>query len=152
MFSISSLLHGISAPRYWETGDEDNQFRWNNYLNRYHYRHLDLMDVLSGYQARASASLQTIALMLGLPGKLGISGADVWGYYQKNEIDTIRHYCETDVLNTYLIYLRFELIRGKLSEKQYHNECLILRDYLKNENKSHFNEFIEAWKFFPNEM
>src|SRR5262245_1998341 len=51
-----ALRHGIQAPRYWEAGDGDQAFRWNNYLNRFHWRHLDLMDVMSGYQARARAS------------------------------------------------------------------------------------------------
>jgi predicted PolB exonuclease-like 3'-5' exonuclease len=35
-----ALLHGVAAPRYWETGDNDSQFRWNNYLSRFHQRHL----------------------------------------------------------------------------------------------------------------
>ncbi|RMD68988.1 MAG: 3'-5' exonuclease, partial [Gammaproteobacteria bacterium] len=39
-----ALLHGVPAPRYWELGEEDQSFRWNNYLNRYHMRHTDLMD------------------------------------------------------------------------------------------------------------
>jgi predicted PolB exonuclease-like 3'-5' exonuclease len=50
-----ALLHGVAAPRYWDTGDDDRDFRWNNYLSRYHSRHTDLMDVLAGYQARANA-------------------------------------------------------------------------------------------------
>ena len=33
-----ALLHGVSAPRYWESGDDDQGFRWNNYLNRFHAR------------------------------------------------------------------------------------------------------------------
>ena len=37
-----ALLHGVSAPRYWEHGDEDRGFRWNNYLSRFHHRHTDL--------------------------------------------------------------------------------------------------------------
>ena len=63
-----ALRHGIQAPRYWEMGDEDQAFRYSNYLNRYHMRHLDLMDVLSSYQARARVSLQAAATLLGLPG------------------------------------------------------------------------------------
>ena len=45
-----SLKHGISAENYWETGEQQQTFRWNNYLNRFHYRHLDLMDILAAYQ------------------------------------------------------------------------------------------------------
>ncbi|MBZ0070214.1 MAG: 3'-5' exonuclease [Thiohalobacteraceae bacterium] len=140
-----ALLHGIAAPRYWDSGDDDRDFRWNNYLNRYHARHTDLMDVLSGYQMRAVAPLDEVASMLGFPGKMGMSGAKVWDTFLAGGIEDIRNYCETDVLNTYLVFLRFELMRGKLSAAEYHAECLQLRDYLKAEDKPHFSEFLAAW-------
>lgn len=140
-----ALVHGIAAPRYWDTGDDDRDFKWNNYLSRYHARHTDLMDVLSGYQARAVAPLDEVASMLGFPGKMGMSGAKVWDTFLAGGIEDIRNYCETDVLNTYLVYLRFELMRGKLTQAEYHAECLQLRDYLKAENKPHFDEFLSAW-------
>ena len=140
-----ALLHGIAAPRYWDSGDDDRDFRWNNYLNRYHARHTDLMDVLSGYQMRAVVPLDEVASMLGFPGKMGMSGAKVWDTFLAGGIEDIRNYCETDVLNTYLVFLRFELMRGKLSAAEYHAECLQLRDYLKAEDKPHFSEFLAAW-------
>ena len=140
-----ALLHGVSAPRYWETGEDDASFRWNNYLNRYHYRHTDLMDVLSGYQARASASLDEVATMLGFPGKMGLGGAQVWERFQAGDISGIRDYCETDVLNTYLVYLRFELIRGRLSAGAYGEESQLVRDTLSQQGKSHFDGFLAAW-------
>lgn len=140
-----SLLHGITADRYWEIGDNDSQFRYNNYLNRYHYRHLDLMDILAGYQSRANAPLDEIAVLLGFPGKMGMHGDQVWDAYLNGKINAIRDYCETDVLNTYLIYLRFELMRGKLSPVEYEKECQRLRDYLHQENKNHFQEFLTHW-------
>ena len=56
-----ALRHGVQAARYWESGDTDRDFRWNNYLSRYHARHTDLMDVLAGYQMRAAASLDEAA-------------------------------------------------------------------------------------------
>lgn len=140
-----ALRHGVRAPRYWETGDDDSSFRWNNYLNRFHYRHTDLMDVLSGYQARAAAPLDEVATLVGLPGKLGMRGSDVWPRFQAGEIGAIRDYCETDVLNTYLIYLRFELIRGRLEEDTYDIECELVRASLSNESKPHFTAFLNAW-------
>ncbi len=140
-----SLLHGVAAPRYWETGNDDSNFRWNNYLNRFHSRHTDLMDVLSGYQARAVASLNDTATLLGLPGKLGMDGSKVWPSYRAGEIQAIRNYCETDVLNTYLIFLRFELIRGGLSEDAYNIECELVRETLGREDRPHFNAFLKSW-------
>ncbi len=141
-----ALKHGITAARYWDAGDDDNSFKWNNYLNRFHYRHTDLMDVLAGYQARANAPLDEIATMLGFPGKMGMSGAKVWDCFRDGDIRSIRDYCETDVLNTYLVYLRFELMRGKLLKQNYEDECRRVRDALKVTGKTHLLEFEAAWK------
>ena len=140
-----SLIHGVTAPRYWDVGEHDREYRWNNYLNRFHWRHVDLMDVLSGYQPRAAAPLDEIAALLGLPGKQGMSGAHVWDAYRAGEIKQIRDYCETDVLNTYLIYLRLELIRGNLSRDDWTRECVKVRDVLRSAGEAHFDRFLQAW-------
>lgn len=140
-----SLVHGVPAPRYWETGDDDREFRWNNYLNRFHSRHTDLMDVLAGYQPRANAPLDQVALLLGLPGKLGMAGDQVWERYLAGDLAGIRNYCETDVLNTYLIYLRWERVRGGLSEAAWRDECRRLRAFLREADQPHFHEFLRAW-------
>lgn len=140
-----ALLHGVVASTYWETGEFDSHFRWNNYLNRFHSRHLDLMDVLSGYQNRAFAPLDEIALSLDLPGKMGMEGSKVWQAYQEGRLEDIRNYCETDVLNTYLIYLKFELMRGKLTADEYQDEQDKLRATLEQEAHPHFLQFLEAW-------
>ncbi len=141
-----SLLHGVVAQRYWENGEDDQSFKWNNYLSRFHSRHTDLMDVVSGYSPIAKAPLDQIATLLGFPGKMGMSGDKVWDCYVNGGIEEIRNYCETDVLNTYLVYLRYELIRGRLTENAYENECQLVRDMLNNESKPHLKEFLEAWQ------
>ncbi len=143
-----ALLQGVSAPLYWETGDQDSHFRWNNYLNRFHWRHLDLMDVLAAYQPRAIAPLHEIATLLGFPGKLGMDGSKVWAAFQAGDIDGIRNYCETDVLNTYLVYLRFEVLRGRLSFEDGEREYQRLRGVLRAdaEKRPHLGEFLAAWQ------
>ncbi len=142
------LLAGVQAGRYWETGDEDTAFRYNNYLSRYHWRHLDLMDVLSGFQSRSRASLSNIACLLGLPGKMGFSGAQVWDAYQAGNLVRIRQYCETDVLNTYLIYLRFEMMRARLTRERYAEEVERVKVLLRagRDQEPHFAEFLDAWE------
>ncbi len=140
-----TLLHGLSAPSYWETGERDTRFRWNNYLSRYHYRHLDLMDVLSAYQPKACAKLTEIAVMLGFPGKMGMSGEAVWPAYVAGDLASIRNYCETDVINTYLIYLQFELMRGNLAPTAKDHKHQQLKESLLAENKPHLTEFVTSW-------
>jgi 3'-5' exonuclease len=141
-----SLLHGISAARYWDTGDDDREFRYNNYLSRFHWRHVDLMDVLAGFQARANAPLDEVASLLGFPGKMGMSGAKVWDAYLAGDISGIRNYCETDVLNTYLVYLRFERLRGRLTEQALAAELERVRAMLAESPEAHLNAFLEAWQ------
>ena len=141
-----SLLNGVTARRYWESGDDDREFRYNNYLNRYHWRHIDLMDVLAGFSPRAFAPLDEIAVMLGFPGKLGMSGADVWDVFLGGGIGKIREYCETDVLNTFLVYLKWEVVRGTLSPEQFDQECELVRAWLEQSGQEHFREFLEAWE------
>lgn len=141
-----AMRHGIHAARYWETGDSDQSFRWNNYLSRFHWRHLDLMDVLAGFQARAAARLDEMAVLLGFPGKLGMSGEAVWEYYAAGRIGEIRDYCETDVLNTYLIYLRFELMRGRLQPVELERELARVRELLAGSGQSHLEAFARAWE------
>lgn len=141
-----ALQAGVQAPRYWETGEEDTAFRYNNYLSRYHWRHLDLMDVLSGFQARSRASLADVATLLALPGKLGFSGDRVWGAYLEGQIGAIRRYCETDVLNTYLIYLRFQFMRGRLDRAGLEAENERVRALLRASGEPHHAEFLRAWQ------
>lgn len=140
-----ALRHGVTAARYWETGDNDSSFRYNNYQSRYHSRHLDLMDVLAMYNNRAFAPLDQVATLLGFPGKMGMSGGKVFDAFQDGNLKGIRDYCETDVLNTWLVYLRFQLMRGQLDTVGYEAELKLVRDYLAAENKPHFQQFIEAW-------
>ncbi len=140
-----AVRNNIQAPRYWETGDGDREFRFNNYLNRFHWRHIDLMEVLSGFQGRGRASLDQAAVLFGFPGKLGMSGDKVWQTWLDGGIDDIRNYCETDVLNTYLIYLRFEFMRGNLDEKDIEREYQLVRSALASMNQPHLNEFAAAW-------
>tara|TARA_R110002096_G_scaffold163266_2_gene330679 strand:+ start:1632 stop:2402 length:771 start_codon:yes stop_codon:yes gene_type:complete len=140
-----ALKHNIQAPRYWETGENDREFKWNNYLGRFHWRHVDLMDVLAAYQPRGRASLDQMAVLLGFPGKLGMSGDKVWDTFQQGGIKDIRDYCETDVLNTWLVYLRFEHMRGNLDATGLQREYALVRESLVAMKQDHLDEFLAAW-------
>ena len=141
-----ALLHGVCCARFWETGDEDQSFRFNNYVNRYQTRHLDLMDQLAMFNSRNFAPIDDVARLAGLPGKLGVGGAEVWPAYCRGEIQAIRDYCEADVVNTFVLFLRFQLMRGLLSQERYDAECALLRDTLGRRPEPHWREFLGLWK------
>ncbi len=145
VLNYRAMVHGVNAARFWDMGEDDRDFKWNNYISRYHSRHLDLMDVLAMYQGRGNAPLDQMAQLLGLPGKLGMDGSKVWDAFQQGQIAAIRNYCETDVANTYLLYQRFQLVRGALDEAQYRRECELVRTTLSKTGEGHWREFLAGW-------
>jgi len=139
------MVHAVSAPRYWDLGDDNRDFRYNNYISRYHLRHVDLMDLLGLYQPRNAVPLDQAARLMGFPGKLGMDGGRVWDAFRAGEIRPIRDYCETDVVNTYLIYLRFQHMRGALEQADYEREAGLVRETLGQQRAPHWAEFLAAW-------
>ena len=139
------LRHGVVAGRYWDMGDDDREHRYNNYISRYHLRHIDLMDLLAMYQSRANAPLDAMAKLCGFPGKLGMDGSQVYGAYLDGRRDEIRRYCETDAMNTYLLWCRFEKMRGRLDEAGYRREIAIARDTVAAIDEPHWAEYLAAW-------
>jgi hypothetical protein len=148
-----ALVHGVVASRYWDLGDADfpdsRDFRFNNYISRYHMRHLDLMDLLALYQPRNAVPLDQMAKLMGLPGKIGMDGSQVWDAYQSGALQAIRDYCETDVLNTWLVFLRFQLMRGAIDPPTHAIECALARDWLQRQPQPHWQAFLARWKTRP---
>ena len=143
VLNYRGMLHGVRAARYWELGDDDRDFRYNNYISRYHTRHLDLMDLLGMYQARVP--LDEFAQLLGLPGKIGMHGSAVWEAFRAGRLDSIRSYCEADVANTYCLFLRFQQMRGLLSGEEHERECRLVRDALSRMPGEHWKTFLDGW-------
>jgi len=90
------------------------------YFNRYSDDAADLCDILSSFSFQGKASLNELSRIMGLPGKPdGIDGSQVFRYFREGKIKDIADYCETDIVNTYRIWLRYELFRGRLNESEY---------------------------------
>jgi predicted PolB exonuclease-like 3'-5' exonuclease len=141
------LKHGVVADKYWDMGEDDREFKWNNFISRYHMRHLDLMDLLALYQPKNNAPLDAMAKLCGFPGKLGMDGSAVYPAYLDGKLDDIRRYCETDVMNTYLLYCRFQKMRGGLLDKEYEQEIALVKDTLAQlaPQEPHWEEYLRAW-------
>jgi predicted PolB exonuclease-like 3'-5' exonuclease len=141
------LRHGVEANKYWDMGEDDREFKWNNYIGRYHMRHLDLMDLLAMYSPKNNAPLDAMAKLCGFPGKLGMDGSQVYAQYLAGQTDEIRRYCETDVMNTYLLYCRFQQMRGGFTPAEYESEIGFVKETLGNlaPNEAHWQEYLAAW-------
>jgi predicted PolB exonuclease-like 3'-5' exonuclease len=105
------LRHGVPFKHYFQTTDV-----------RYRYSpsgHFDLMDYMSDFGAARAVSLDTMAKLIGLPGKVGVDGKDVGPLVHAGRVAEVEAYCLCDVAQTTGLFLRVQLIRGQLSLEDY---------------------------------
>ena len=126
----------------------DTSNKWENYTARYALDwHCDLIEALSDFGASARIKLNEVCSILGLPGKFGVDGSQVAPMFDEGRVAEIRDYCETDVLNTYLVYLRWQHHRGVLTTEALNKalaDVISLVD-AEGEARPHLRKFIEAW-------
>ncbi len=138
-----AMKHGIGAPWLYQGGD-----KWNSYVSRYSADwHCDLLEVLSDYGGSARVKLDEVCAVMGFPGKFGVDGSKVAGLYDDGKIQEIRDYCETDVLNTYLVYLRLMHHKGTVSSEAYNRAIadIVALIEAEGEARPHLSRFMEAW-------
>jgi predicted PolB exonuclease-like 3'-5' exonuclease len=97
------------------------------YFHRYTDDALDLCDVFGSYSPGARVKLDEICKIVGLPGKpSGIDGGEVEAMVRAGRINEVAQYCEADVLNTYRLWLVYELFRGTITTEQLaHSEAQV---------------------------
>ena len=139
-----AMYHGLSAPSLFDQGEIDSQKRYNNYQNRYHQRHIDLMDVMSMFNIKNYQKLDDIAHLLGYPGKRGDGAYHVPEYVRLQQWQELTAYCEGDVLNTWLIYLRWLLLKGQLLVDDH--RVLVQQTISYLQTCSQHQDFLEVWR------
>ena len=150
MIMARAMCYDLSAAAYFETNDRDNnKSKWENYRSRYDGRfHLDLLDHISDFGAVRGLKLDHICASVGLPGKYDVHGDQVLQLYYAGEQTKIDEYCRSDVLNTYWLFLKYELLRGKITKDDYLNYIAVMGEFLQKESAQMsytpvFCEFIE---------
>ena len=116
------------------------------YFNRFTEDAVDLCDVLSSFSSQAKATLHELCRVMGLPGKPNdISGGEVENYYRQGRIREIADYCESDVVNTYRVWLRYELFRGRLSDAAFRASETSLTEFisLRGNTKPHLTDLTQ---------
>jgi 3'-5' exonuclease len=117
-----AMVHGVAAPG----------LSARPYFNRYTDDAIDLCDVLSSFAPQAKATLHEICKVMGMSGKPdGIRGGDVARYCLDGRIKEVAEYCETDIVNTYRVWLRYELFRGRLTQAGYAASETNLIEYIR---------------------
>ena len=136
MIMARAMCYDLSAAAYFETNDRDNnKSKWENYRSRYDGRfHLDLLDHISDFGAIRGLKLDHICASVGLPGKYDVHGDQVLQLYYGGEQAKIDEYCRSDVLNTYWLFLKYELLRGKITKDDYLNYIAVMGEFLQKES------------------
>lgn len=111
VIAMRSLCHAV--PLGWYYKDRDVRARYSG------AGHLDLCDWLADHGAIRAGKLDQVARLIGLPGKVGVDGSQVEGLYAQGEQTTIENYCLADCVQTALLFLRFQLLRGAIAPEEY---------------------------------
>ncbi len=145
MMMIRAMKYSLTCNAYFEVDNKElNKNKWDNYRSRYSDRfHLDLMDVISEFGSARGLKLDVLCSLIGAPGKYDVSGDMVFELFYEGEIEKIKEYCESDVLNTYWLFLKYELLRGRILSEDFKNNLAIMRDKL-DDNKSYATAFKEV--------
>jgi hypothetical protein len=130
VLNYRALFNGVDASSYWQ-----NEL-W----------HIDLKDVLANHNPKGQGSLDAVAKGLHLPGKITASGDQVWDLYLEDKVEEIRNYCDLDVLNTYLIFIHYQAMIGRISKEEHSTKIHQLKKQLSNTEKQHFQSFLAAWE------
>src|SRR5262245_3159130 len=116
-----AMIHGVAAPG----------LSARPYFHRYSEDAVDLCDVLSSFSPQGRATLHELCRVMGLPGKPdAINGAEVATYFRDGRIREIAAYCESDVVNTYRVWLRHELFRGRLTDAEFKASEACVLDFM----------------------
>jgi len=123
------LKHGVQFPAYYagRSGGPDYRYRFSD------EGHMDLADVLTDYGASRMPSLTALAQLVGMPGKMDVDGSKVQSMFEHGRYTEIRDYCLHDVVQTTFIFLRTELLRGRLTQDEYRTRAQSLWDVLERD-------------------
>ena len=148
-----AMQYDLSAPWLFEEGERIKNMRFDNYVNRFHTRHLDLMDRFSQYGASRREAMDIVASLYGLPGKADVDGSMVGALVSSGDWQTLSIYCESDVMNTWLIYLRWLRLTGQLSSQDFdawqQQSYDYLAKYTQADGSPRHQEFIADWSSAP---
>lgn len=142
-----ALKYNTNSFGIYQLGD-----KWNSYMQRYSSDwHCDLIEVLSNFGASTKVSMNELCAILNIPGKIDVDGLAVYRLYQDDKVNEIRDYCETDVLNTYLIYLRYALHMGIMNKPSYNSAITQVEEFLTSMKEySHYDLFLQKYNSLNN--
>ncbi len=104
--------------------------------------HCDLLEAITDYNASTRVKMNEVASIYGIPCKIDVDGSQVEELYNNNKVDSIRNYCEQDVLCTYLLYLKYVNHTGRITNNGYNHCVHDLKEFIISQGREHNISFI----------
>ncbi|GIX03139.1 MAG: hypothetical protein KatS3mg113_0145 [Planctomycetaceae bacterium] len=145
VLELAAFRYGIALPNWFNVtarSFEQSRHRYN--LDA----HLDLCDILSNFGAvRLSGGLNLLAQVLGKPGKTGVDGSQVQDLYEQGRLEAINDYCCCDVLDTYFVFLRTQVLMGHLTLAREQELVQLTRRWLERQAAEvpAFRTYLDHW-------
>ena len=108
-------------------------------------RDVDLMDLLGGFGKGYGVSLNEVARLSGIPGKLGLMGEDVCGLWYAGRCREVVNYNCFDALTTYLVWLRMAFVSGHFTRERYRAEQAQVRSLIEERAQRPDGAFLLAY-------
>ena len=138
LLELAAFRYGIAAKQYYLSRG-----------SRYNSNSLDLQEFFSNFGAcRMNGGLNLLAKMLGLPGKMGVSGDQVYEMFRAGRYQDINDYCMFDTLDTYIIFLRTRAMIGDITADREAELIGQARDFLAGKVDEHpaLRGYLDNWK------
>jgi len=145
VLELAAFRYGISLPSWFNIHDRS----FEQSRNRYNIEsHMDLMDFFTNFgAARMTGGLNLLANLIGKPGKTGIDGSQVQDMYADGKVEEINDYCRCDVLDTYFVFLRSQVVTGALTLEREQELVAATKQWLteRTDESPAFAHYLEHW-------
>jgi predicted PolB exonuclease-like 3'-5' exonuclease len=136
LMELAAFRYGLQALDYFQ--------RSRNRFNG----HLDLCDWLSNYGGyRVVGGLNLLSKLLGKPGKMDVTGDQVYAMARAGHVQKVNDYCTFDTLDTYFVFLRTRVLTGDLTLEQEANLVRETRRWLTERvaGQPGLQQYLDSW-------
>jgi 3'-5' exonuclease len=145
LMELSAFRFGISVPEWFNLHDKS----YEQQRNRYNlHSHLDLHEILTNFGSTwFRGGLNLAAYLVNKPGKIDVQGNMVQDLYSQGRLMEISEYCRCDVLDTYFVFLRVQVLMGKLTSERESELVESTRHLLESQSSNHpaYQAYLEQW-------
>ena len=145
VMEVAAFRFGIGIPAWFNIDSRSFEQARNRYNQA---AHLDLQDLLTNFSAfRMNGGLNLLAHLIHRPGKAGIDGSLVQDMFYDGKVDEINDYCRCDVLDTYFVFLRTQVLLGRITTDDEHSLTADARNLLESKRDQHkaYQTYLEYW-------